>query len=535
VAGRLRRYPGRVRVRDLRGETVLAWLAAGIGCLGIVSALTRELASRSDLVRGVLPPGVPAAARVAALAFGLGLVWLSRSLAARRRRAWQLAVALVVAIAVAHLAKGLDVEEASASLLLLAALVRYRSRFDVPSEPVPLRPALATGFALAAAAGGTLALEARGSADRLSDLLAAAALVLAFRALHLWLRPLSERVRQSGGDRRHARELVRAHGDDSLAFFALRRDKSWFFSPSRRSFLAYRVLGGVALVSGDPIGDETEVPELLAEFQRVCRARGWRLALLSVRAELLPAARRLGLRAIKLGNEAVLRPARFSLEGRSIRKVRQSVARLGRAGYSFRVVAAADVDDGLRAELEHVSQTWRGRNCERGFSMAMDDLFREGETLFAVAERNGLVGGFLHLVPAAGGQAYSLSAMRRLPKTPNGLMEYLVVETVEWARARDVDELSLNFCAFGDLIADEPRTRLHALARRGLRAADRVFQLERLLVFTRKFAPEWRPRYVCVERLADVPRVGIAYLRVESLLTPPSLTARRIERSPVQH
>jgi lysylphosphatidylglycerol synthetase-like protein (DUF2156 family) len=522
-------------LRDLRGETVLAWLAAGIGCLGVVSALTPELASRSDLVRGVLPPGVPAAARVAALAFGLGLVWLSRSLAVRRRRAWQLAVALVVAIAVAHLAKGLDVEEASASLLLLAALVRYRSRFDVPSEPVPLRPALATGFALAAAAGGTLALEARGSADRLSDLLAAAALVLAFRALHLWLRPLSERVRQSAGDRRHARELVRAHGDDSLAFFALRRDKSWFFSPSRRSFLAYRVLGGVALVSGDPIGDEAEVPELLAEFQRVCRARGWRLALLSVSAELLPAARGLGLRAIKLGNEAVVRPARFSLEGRSIRKVRQSVARLGRAGYSFRVVAAADVDDGLRAELQHVSETWRGRNCERGFSMAMDDLFREGETLFAVAERNGRVGGFLHLVPAAGGQAYSLSAMRRLPETPNGLMEFLVVETVAWARARDVDELSLNFCAFGDLIADAPRTRLHALARGGLRAADRVFQLERLLVFTRKFAPEWRPRYVCVERLADVPRVGIAYLRVESLLTPPSLTARRIERSPVQH
>jgi lysyl-tRNA synthetase class 2 len=511
-----------VRLRDLRGESVLAWLAAAVGCIGIVSALTPELSSRSDLVRGVLPPEVPAAARVAALAFGLGLVWLSRSLAARRRRGWQLGVVLVLAIAVAHLAKGLDFEEATASLLLLAALLRYRKRFDVPSEPMPLRPALATGFALAAAAGGALALEARGSMDRLSDVLAAAALVLAFRALHLWLRPLSERVRQSADERRGARDLVRAHGDDSLAFFALRRDKSWFFSPSRRSFLAYRVLGGVALVSGDPIGDEAEIPELLAEFQRVCRARGWRLALLSVRAELLPAARALRLRPIKLGNEAVVRPDTFSLEGRSIRKVRQSVARLGRAGYSFRIVPAAEVDAPLRAQLEHVSDTWRGRNCERGFSMAMDDLFREGETLFAVAERDGRVGGFLHLVPAAGGCAYSLSAMRRLPDTPNGLMEFLVVETVDWARGRGVAELSLNFCVFGDLIADEPRTRVHAVARAGLRAADRLFQLERLLVFTRKFAPEWRPRYVCVERLADVPRVGIAYLRAESLLTPPS-------------
>jgi lysylphosphatidylglycerol synthetase-like protein (DUF2156 family) len=524
-----------VRLRDVRGESALAWLAAAIGCLGIASALTPELSSRVDLVHGVLPPGVPAAARVAALAFGLGLVWLSRSLSARRRRAWQLAVALVVAIALAHLAKGLDVEEASASLILLAALIRFRKRFDVPTEPMLLRPALATGFALGAAAGGTLALEARGSVDRLSDTLTAVAIVLAFRALHLWLRPLSQRVRQSAGERREAAGLVRAYGDDSLAFFALRQDKSWFFSPSRRSFLAYRVLGGVALVSGDPIGDETEVPDLLAEFQRVCRARGWRLALLSVRDELLPVAAGLGLRAIKLGNEAVVRPDRFSLEGRPIRKVRQSVARLERAGYSFRVVAASAVDASLRADLEHVSDTWRGRNCERGFSMAMDDLFREGDTLFAVAEREGRLGGFLHLVPASGGHAYSLSAMRRLPDTPNGLMEFLVVQTVEWGRSGGVDELSLNFCVFGDLIADEPRTRLHAVARRGLRAADRLFQLERLVVFTRKFAPEWRPRYVCVERLTDVPRVGLAYLRAESLLTPPSLTARRIERAPVQH
>jgi lysyl-tRNA synthetase, class II len=114
-------------------------------------------------------------------------------------------------------------------------------------------------------------------------------------------------------------------------------------------------------------------------------------------------------------------------------------------------------------------------------------------------------------------------------------MEFLVVQRVEWARGHGVEELSLNFCVFGDLIADEPGTRLHAVARRGLRAADRRFQLERLVVFTRKFAPEWRPRYVCVERLTDVPRVGIAYLRAESLLTPPALTPRRIEQAPVQH
>jgi lysyl-tRNA synthetase class 2 len=210
------------------------------------------------------------------------------------------------------------------------------------------------------------------------------------------------------------------------------------------------------------------------------------------------------------------------------------VTRLEREGYTFRVLAAADVDHELRLELEQVSAAWRGANVERGFSMAMDDQFREPDTFFAIAQRGRQIGGFLHLVPSARG--YSLGAMRRRRDTPNGLMEYLIAELLGWARAREAEEISLNFCVFADLIADTPRNRLLALARTGLRIGDRLFQLERLLVFSRKFAPEWRPRYLCVERLADLPQVGMAYLRVESLLTPPGPWARQrpVSLAPVE-
>src|SRR5579884_4136060 len=147
-------YPRGVmpRLSRLTAERLLAWGAAGVGVLGIVSAMTPEMANRVAVVRGILPPGWPEAARVLTIAFGIGLIWLSRSLARRRRRAWQLAVLVVVASAVAHLAKGLDVEEATVSLLLLVALVRYRGRFDVPGDPAVVRPLLALGAGLAAIA-----------------------------------------------------------------------------------------------------------------------------------------------------------------------------------------------------------------------------------------------------------------------------------------------------------------------------------------------------------------------------------------------
>jgi lysyl-tRNA synthetase class 2 len=238
---------------------------------------------------------------------------------------------------------------------------------------------------------------------------------------------------------------------------------------------------------------------------------------------------------VKLGDEAVIRPSAFSLEGRPIRKVRQSVTRLHKAGYSVAVLRAGDVDEALRAELERVSDEWRGNAPERGFTMAMDSLFAEPDALLAVAsDPDGHVGGFMHLVPCPSSGGLSLSAMRRSRSTPNGLMEFLVAETVAWARQADVPELSLNFCIFTDLLhGGAGRSLFGRAARFVLLRLDALFQIERLHAFNRKFFPEWRPRHVCFERFADVPAVGLAYLRAESLLTPPGPWTRRRERVPV--
>ena len=510
--------------------TLLALGAAVAGLISIVSALTTELADRFDLVSGVLPPGVPEAARVVALALGAALVWLSRSLARRKHRAWQLAVAAVVVSAVAHLVKGLDFEEAGVHLLLLGALWRYRRAFVAAVDPATLRPLARVLLALGALAAiaSLHVVFGMGAPERIEEAAALLAFALAARAMYLWLRPLAQRVRQSPPDRRHAERLVREHGTDSLAFFTLRRDKSYFFSRSGRSFLAYRVVNGCALVTGDPIGDSSEFAELLLAFRRLARGHAWRVALLGVGGELLELYRSCGFRAIYLGDEAIVRPAEFSLEGRSIRKVRQSVHRLEKAGYRVRMLRAGEASAALRAEVDVVSAEWRGRRPERGFTMAMDSICGYAEGVLAVAEdADGRVGGFLQLVPSPASGGWSLAAMRRRPETPNGLMEFLIVQALDWARGEGASEVSLNFSVFGELLraggaAPLPRRALRFLLLR----LDRFFQLDRLLSFNRKFFPAWRPRYICFERALDAPVVGLAYLHAESLLTPPGPWAR---------
>ncbi len=503
---------------------LLAWFATFAGALSIVSALTPEMANRLDLVRGVLPPGVPGAARTLVLALGLAMIWLSRGLARRKRRAWWLALAVVSASAISHLAKGLDFEEAATHLILLVSLYRARRHFVAPGDPTTVKPLIQVGAALTVCVPLLLVLVyATDHSSRRIDLaflLLIAA--LAVRALWLWLRP-HPIVPPEHDDRERATELVQESGSDSLAYFALRRDKSYFFSPSGKSFLAYRVIGGTALVAGDPIGDDGERHALMSEFTRVAHTKGWRVAIAGASGDALGDYVDLGFKSLYLGDEAVIRPSEFSLDGRAIRKVRQSVSRLEKTGYVVRMLSTGDADDALKHELRHVSEEWRGNWPERGFTMAMDALFIYPDTVLAVAVGpDGSVGGFLQLVPSPASEGYSLSSMRRRKDTPNGLMEYLITEALAWAREHAVTEVSLNFAVFADFLrADEDASRASLALRWVLLKADRLFQVERLHSFNRKFFPRWRRRYFCFERWSDLPLTGLAYLHAESLLTPP--------------
>jgi lysyl-tRNA synthetase class 2 len=508
-----------VSARRPSAAALLALGAALAGVVGIVSALTPEFANRFEVVGGVLPPGVPAAARALTLAFALLLIWTARGLARKRHRAWKLAVGLVVASAAAHLAKGLDFEEASVSLLLLVALWRWRAEFSVRGDPATRWP-LAQALAGLAAVGLLIWLRVTdhvGYSERIEEALVVIASVLALRALYLWFRPHVHRGRQSDVERQAAEEIVREEGRDSLCYFALRRDKSWFFSPSGRSFLAFKVVSGVALVSGEPIGEPEELPGLLRDFMREAHSRGWRVALIGASEEWREFHRQLGLRSIYIGDEAVVKPDAFSLEGRPIRKVRQSVTRLRKAGYRARVLKPCDVGPELRGQIEEVSAEWRGGARERGFSMAMDALFRYPDGLIVVAEDpEGRVGGFLQLVPSPATSGYSLASMRRRLETPNGLMEFLIVETLAWGREHGVAEVSLNFSMFGSVLRREGGFRRWALLR-----ADRLFQIERLHSFNAKFFPEWRPRFLCFEHYADLPLVALVYGHLEGFVVAP--------------
>lgn len=539
---------------------VLAAVVAVAGVFDIVAGVFPEYGQ--GLLVQLAPHAVQGIARALVAPIGLALIVIARGLSRRKRRAWQLAVALLGSSAALHLLHSVDYG-AAATVAVALALVARRQDFTVTGDrartpriallgisllaAVYCYGALAlwtnrlmldrpftAGYALheisAALLGSTLHGSGRMSGD-LGDWFPLSVFLFGVTAagvvLTAWLAPWRYRLRQSAGDRTRTRDLVERYGIDTLAPFTLRADKSYFFADSGDAFLAYTVVAGIAVISGDPVGAAEALSPLLRSFRAFARSRGWHIAVLGVGERAVELYRRAGLHVLYHGDEAVVRPDEFSLEGRAIRKVRQSVARLERDGYHAEVLYVDDVDAGLRAELQQTFDEWRGVNRVKGFTMELDSLFRlEGEdALFVIGrDADGAPQGFLHLVVARSGRALSLSSMPRRPETPNGLNEWLVVTMIEWARGHGFDRVSLNFAPFAALLSAEPGqlTADKRLQRRLLAALKgHGFQLDNLLVFNDKFVPCWEHRYVAYERLLDLPRVGLAGLTAEGYLALP--------------
>ena len=541
------------RTDSLPTLAALAALTAGI--VNLVSAATPNSGWRHrflltnveslEEIRVFHALALPAAAALIVTAF-----YLYR----RRRGALNVAVALLVALGVLNVVKGLDFEEAMWSFGAAGLLWWGRGAFHVRHDPVSLRSALlrvpailagaavliVSSVALAAPTGASFGQILRETGDAViwqpgplafNDEVARLPLAVSLLALsalltvaYLVFRPLAApRSLPDAEARRVARSLVRRYGTDTLAFFKLRRDKQYLFDETGSAFIAYRIENGVLLVSGDPVGPPAALPALVSKAVTYAERRGLKLAASGVSEELVPLWRQAGLRALYIGDEAVVETRRFSLEGRAIRKVRQSVARLDKGGYSSELAELSQLDEHTLCELETVTERWLAGAAERGFSMSMDSLRTErdaGGVVLLARDADGHIRGFLHLVPSYGRPAMSLSSMRRDRDTPNGLMEFLVVRAIEALRERGVEEISLNFAAFARVMHG-PRGRFERLAGRFVALGNPFFQIESLYRFNAKFFPRWEPRYLLYEGALGLPRAGLAVMWAEGQLPKP--------------
>lgn len=559
-----------------------------VGLLDIAAGVfPRFRHSRMHAVAEVLPGAFGPFAAALSLSAGVLLLLLAHGLKRRKRRAWRAAVALLPLGAVAQFTYRHSLAGVLISLALLAPLLRHRDQFAALPDPRSRWRALANFVLMGAGslALGLLVVNAHphrmigdpSLADRITHVLyglfgvegpvdyrgntswtvafslGALGLLTAITTIYLAFRPEHPAARLTEDDEARLRALLAKHGGrDSLGHFALRRDKAVVFSPSGKAAVTYRVVSGVMLASGDPIGDVEAWPGAIERFMDEARAHSWTPAVMGCSetgGEVWT--RETGLDALELGDEAVVDVADFSLAGRAMRNVRQMVKRIERAGYETRVRRVADLGATELDRIRRAADDWRGTDTERGFSMALGRIGdgADQDCLIATAHKQdaepgeyGDLKAILHFVPW-GTDGVSLDLMRRDRAADPGMNELLIVAALQAAPKFGIERVSLNFAMFRAALARGEKIGAGPVLRawRGLLVfLSRWFQIESLYKFNAKFRPRWEPRFVVYRASADLPRIGFAAMQAEGFVTlglplPRFLRRRTPVRRPCAH
>jgi phosphatidylglycerol lysyltransferase len=515
---------------------IIAFLTFGAGMLLLLSGSTPEIPRRLANLAEVMPLPVLELSHLAGSAIGVGLLILAHGLYRRLDGAWLVSVLLLIGGIVASLAKGLDWEEAlllSAVLLVLLATRReFHRKVSLVAEPLSGAWLVSMLIAIGAAiAIGMLAYREvpyrtelwwqfafDANAPRMLRGGLVAAIVLGIFALRRLLGPAG--IKPSELHEPTAGEVERAiaASADSRAWLALTGDKRLLWSASGNSFVMYGSAGRSLIAMGEPVAiNAAERRELIWRFRELADESGRHAAFYEIGPQYLAEYVDAGFALSKLGEEALVPLADFSLQGSKRSGLRYDHRRGQKAGLEFTVLRAEQVVAVL-PRLREISDQWLAERqaAEKGFSLGNFDETYLARMPVAVAHKEGVIQAFANLWSGGSGEELSMDLMRHATDAPRGAMDFLIVEILLWGKAQGFRWFSLGMSPLAGLELHRLAPAWHKLGNLVYRFGDSFYNFEGLRSFKEKFDPQWRPRYLAAPGGIDLARVLLDVTRLIS-------------------
>jgi phosphatidylglycerol lysyltransferase len=517
-AQRARLAQARARAAAFIGPVVPSVVGALTFIAGVellLSGATRHVDGEIASIARLLPLPVLELSHIVGSAIGLALLILARALFRRIQLAYHISFWLLLAGGVITLLKGGNVQETLFLWLVLGMLVLGRSSFYRPASLLQQRytPTWAASIVGVIVASVWVGLLVNRHVEYSNDLwwtfafdgnaprmLRASLLVCVLTAAFLLFSllrpapPVPELTRKPELD--DIRRVL-AESPSTLSNAVLTGDKHVLFSASGRSFIMYQVQGRSWIALGDPVGPRSEAEELVWRFRELSDEHGGRVVFYQSSVECLPLYVDLGLAAMKIGEEARVPLANFSLEG-SIRAELRTARRRGeRDRATFEVVAPADVPQLLPA-LRVISDSWlkEKATAEKGFSVGSYSERYLRNFPIALVRRDGEPVAFANLWQSAAHEELAVDLMRFSPDAPPGAMDFLFVELMLWARQQGFSWFSLGVAPLAGLERHPLAPAWHRIGNFVFRHGEHFYNFEGLRRYKAKFHPTWEPKYL---------------------------------------
>ncbi len=523
------------------------------GLVTVLAAISHPFPRRFDRLQQYSMVGPHEFSRTFAVVAGFFLIFLSWSLWRRKRVAWIAALVILAASSIGPFIKGHDHVLFILSLINVGLLVLHRNHFRVRSDVPTMRQgvirfglsiffalvygtlgffliderAFGTDFGFVQAMNETLrlffSLGTHGVTPHtrfgnwFEDSLTFVGVISIAYATFSLVRPVVWRRRTLPSDRHEAARMIDRWGDSALDFFKTWDDKIFFFSSNRQGVISFGQTMSSAVALGDPIAaNPAEFQRVLSEFLDFCDANDWGVAFHQVPDTHLAEYSAAGLSSIKIGEEAIVDVANFTLQGRAMKALRSSINRLEREGYRA-TYFSAPLDDEVLGKLRSISDEWLGISGrrERGFTLgSFTDEYVRAYPAMAIEDSTGSLLAFANIIPDWVKGEATIDLMRRRSDLPNGIMDLLQIRLIEHFREAGFERYTLGMAPFSN-VGEEPGAPVIERAIRLLYDHDsRVFSYKGLHAYKAKFSPLWEPRYLVYDSETSLPAIILALIQL---------------------
>ena len=518
-----------------------AFLLFILGFVNIFSGITPAMPSRLMVLKEIIPLDAIHATVWLTVLSGVVMLALSIFLVRGLRNAWILALILSGFSFMAHLAKGIDWEEAIFAFVTFTSLVYERKQYFIQTDLrfarrsfVPLLAVFAgiiilgtisiflldinhfntnlsllKSFQVTLSSFFLLSIEqipvTKLAREILYGINLSGGISIAF-FVFLLLRPLIQRNPSTVEDDLHkAMALVEKYGKSGLDYFKTYSDKKFWFSEDGEGFVSFKTSRNYAIALENPVcADKEAMLKIIPAFDSYCYKNGLRPAYYRVPESYKTIYEKLGKKLIPIGEEAVANLETWTLSGGEKSAMRNAINKVTKLGFTFHVNQPPQKDAFLQ-QLKATSEEWL-KHDERTELVFSQGLFNEKElknqVILTTENPEGKIVGFINLIPDYNAGEANFDLMRKTEDAPNGTMDFLFAKMFEYLKSIGFKTCCLGMVPMSGI--HEPENIQERVIKLAYEKIKQFGHYKSLRGYKEKFNPDWQMMYMVYSATFDL-------------------------------
>ena len=302
----------------------------------------------------------------------------------------------------------------------------------------------------------------------------------------------------SNQDRDQVKKVLDQSSVSSEDYFKLwPRDKHYYFSPSRSSFLAYKTAGHSAIILGDPSGKKSEFTQLVKDFSHFVSLNGWQVAVVNATDLSAKVYKNIGLNKLFIGNEAVIDIKDFVEHTSRSKHFRYANNKAANEGLS--VEHWVTISDEQMHSLKQVSDEWLSRRGRKEYTFFMgyfDQTYMRNGTVMVLKQHNQVIA-YINCIPTFLEYEASIDHLRFSPSAPPVSMHFLLAELTKYLHLSGKRTLNIGLAPLSGIETQPNQSRVAgSILKLVKKIGNRLYSFKGVEQFKGKSSPQWYPRYI---------------------------------------